>query len=229
MSVKRGSIILELSLPKAAAERLLSQESVKSILADLLKPISLLDIQRLEPKTVAPESTASPRFTEGNTVEAFVRDRLCGGITHHTAVGPGLARRAGQISGLGWHYLSAQNLRRQRHEVLVEDHLREALIRLNPDIAAQPDRADDVIYKLRAILMGVRSDGLVKANEQFAAWLTGERSMPFGQNGEHVTVHLIDFAEIERNQFVVTTQATYRAGAPRSGPTSCCSSTGFPW
>ena len=26
-----------------------------------------------------------------NTVEAFVRDLLCGGITHHTAVGPGLA------------------------------------------------------------------------------------------------------------------------------------------
>ena len=32
-------------------------------------------------------------FNESNTVEAFVRDRLCGGITHHTAVGPGLARR----------------------------------------------------------------------------------------------------------------------------------------
>jgi len=28
--------------------------------------------------------------------------------------------------------------------------------------------------------MGVRTDGLVKANEEFAAWLTGERSMPFG-------------------------------------------------
>ena len=44
-------------------------------------------------------------FTESNTVEALVRDILCGGVTHHTAVGPGIARRHGTLSGLGWHYL----------------------------------------------------------------------------------------------------------------------------
>ena len=152
-------------------------------------------------------------FNEANTVEAFICDRLCGGAMHHTAVGPGLARRHTHVSGLGWHYLAPQNLSRQSHEVLVEDHLHEALIRLNPEIAAQPDRADDILYKLRAILMGVRGDGLVKANEEFAAWLTGERSMPFGEHGEHVTVRLIDFEDLERNQYVVTTQFTYSAGA----------------
>lgn len=152
-------------------------------------------------------------FNESNTVEAFVRDRLCGAITHHTAVGPGLARHGGRISGLGWHFLSRQNLPRRPQEVLVEDHVREALIRLNPEIAAQPDRAEDVLYRLRAILMGVRSDGLVKANEEFGAWLNGERSMPFGERGEHVTIHLIDFEDLERNQYVVTTQFTIRAGA----------------
>jgi type I restriction enzyme R subunit len=152
-------------------------------------------------------------FNESNTVEAFVRDRLCGGITHYTAVGPGLARHDGRISGLGWHFLSRQNLPRRPQEVLVEDHVREALIRLNPEIAKQPDRAEDVLYRLRAILMGVRSDGLVKANEEFAAWLNGERSMPFGERGEHVTIRLIDFEDLERNQYVVTTQFTVRAGA----------------
>src|SRR4051794_13419820 len=134
-------------------------------------------------------------FNESNTVEAFIRDRLCGTITHHTAVGPGLARRSGQISGLGWHYLAPQVLRRRRTEALVGDHIHEALVRLNPAIAAHPDRADDVLYRLRAILLGVRTDGLVKANQEFAAWLTGGRSMPFGPNGEHVTIHLIDFAD----------------------------------
>jgi len=97
--------------------------------------------------------------------------------------------------------------------VLVEPWLREALIRLNPEIAAKPDRADDVLYKLRAIIMGVRSDGLVKANEEFAAWLTGERSMPFGPEGEHVTVRLLDFGDLSQNDFVLTTQFTFRAGA----------------
>jgi len=152
-------------------------------------------------------------FNEANTVEAFVRDRLCGGITHHTAVGPGRARQLGELSGLGWHFVARQNIPRQLHEVFVEEYVREALIRLNPEIAAQPDRADDLLYKLRAIVMGARTDGLVKANEEFAAWLTGERSMPFGENGEHVTVRLIDFADLEQNQYVVTTQFTFRAGA----------------
>ncbi|MFG1690564.1 type I restriction endonuclease subunit R [Gemmatimonadota bacterium] len=151
-------------------------------------------------------------FNEANTVEAFVRDLLCGGVTHHTAVGPGLARHSGQISGLGWQYVSHENLPRQPQEALVEEHLSEALIRLNPTIAARPDRVDDVLYRLRAIIMGVRSDGLVKANEEFAAWITGEKSMPFGENGEHVTVRLVDFDDLEQNQYVVTQQYTFRAG-----------------
>src|SRR5687768_5420795 len=116
-------------------------------------------------------------FNESNTVEAFIRDRLCGGVTREAAVGVGFARHQGKISGLGWHLVARQRLQRQAHEVVVEDYLREALIRLNPGIASQPDRADDVLYKLRAIVVGVRTDGLVKANEEFAAWLIGERSM----------------------------------------------------
>ena len=130
-------------------------------------------------------------FNESNTVEAFLRDHL---------------------KGLGWDFMDAAALPRQPQEALIELHLREALIRLNPDIAANPFRVDDVLYRLRAIVMGVRSDGLVKANEEFAAWALGERSMPFGPNGEHVTIRLIDFDDIEQNSFVVTQQLTFRAG-----------------
>src|SRR4029078_11620552 len=36
---------------------------------------------------------------------------------------------------------------------------------------------------------------------------------PFGENGEHVTVRLIDLMDVEQNQYVVTTQFTFRAGA----------------
>lgn len=151
-------------------------------------------------------------FNESNTVEAFIRDLLCGGITHHTAIGPGLARRSGRISGLGWHFLSREDLPRQPQDVVVETHLREALARLNSAIADRPDRADEVIYRLRAAIMSVRDTGLVKANEEFAAWLQGERSMPFGENAEHVTVRLIDFDDLEQNEYVVTQQFTFRAG-----------------
>lgn len=151
-------------------------------------------------------------FTESNTVEAYIRDRLTRGarIPRERVVG-----ETGPAwgDGLGWMYAPPTDVPRQPQDVLVECWVREALIRLNPEIAAQPDRADDVLYKLRAIIMGVRSDGLVKANEEFAAWLTAERSMPFGKNGEHVTIRLLDFADMARNEFVVTNQYTYRAGA----------------
>jgi type I restriction enzyme R subunit len=151
-------------------------------------------------------------FTEASTVESLVRDLLCGGITHHTAAGAGLARHVGKVAGLGWNFIAPTNIPRQPHEVFVEDWIREALIRLNPEIAAVQDRADEVLYKLRAIVLAVRSDGLIKANEELTAWLRGDRSMPFGSNNEHTTVRLIDFDHIENNHYVVTNQFTFRAG-----------------
>lgn len=152
-------------------------------------------------------------FTEANTVEAHFRDLLCGAAAVRPApLSFGLARSGGKITGLGWNYIGPADLPRQPQEVLVEAHLRDALIRLNPDIAANPGRVDDVMYRLRAIVMGARQDGLVKANEEFTAWLLSERSMPFGANGEHVTIRLIDFDDIERNSFVVTQQFIIRAG-----------------
>jgi type I restriction enzyme R subunit len=152
-------------------------------------------------------------FTEASTVENLVRDLLCGGVTHHTSVGPGLARRSGKLNGLGWYYLAPANIPRQTHEVFVEDWIREALVRLNPEIAAVPDRADEVLYRLRAIVLSVRSDGLIKANEEMAAWLRGDRSMPFGPNHEHVTVRLLDLENPENNQYVITSQFVFRAGS----------------
>jgi len=151
-------------------------------------------------------------FTEASTVENFIRDLLCGSVTHHTACGPGFARRQGKISGLGWHYIAPANVPRQPHEVFAEPWVREALVRLNPEIAVDPDLADEVLYRLRAIVLSVRSDGLIRANEEMTAWLRGDRSMPFGPNNEHRTIRLIDFLEPENNQYVLTTQFCFRAG-----------------
>ena len=167
-------------------------------------------------------------FNESNTVEAYLRDLLCGGVTHHTAAGPGLARRSGQISGAGWHYHAASDIPRQPHDVFVESYVREALNRLNPEIAANPDRADEVIYKLRAIVLSVRSDGLIKANEEFTAWFRGERSMPFGPNHEHRTVRLFDFEDVGQNHYIVTQQLVFRAGAIKRIPDLVLFVNGFP-
>ena len=152
-------------------------------------------------------------FNEANTVEAFIRDLLCGGVMITPPSVPALLVRTIN-SGLGWHYLSHHDPPRQPQEALVEDPPRSPHP-TNPTIAANPERADDVIYQLRAI-MGVRSDGLVKANRRSP---TGSpvRSRPFGENGEHVTIKLIDFDDLEQNQYVVTS-STPSKPAPRSGP-----------
>jgi len=154
-------------------------------------------------------------FNESNTVEAYVRDILAGPVSVAAATAvhePQVPYQGRAQTGLGWHYIGSKALPREPKHVFVEKHLREALIRLNPSIAAKPDRAEDVLYRFRAIILGVRTDGLVKANEEFSAWLIGERSMPFGPNGEHVTVNLIDFDDLEQNQYTVTQQFTIRAG-----------------
>ena len=154
-------------------------------------------------------------FNEANTVEAYLYDLLAGptkpvavNVVQEPESNYGRAHM-----GLGWRRIASADFPRQTQEVLVEKWVREALIRLNPEIAADPELADQVFYKLRAIILSVRSDGLIRANEEMTAWLRGERSMPFGQNNEHVPVRLIDFDNLDQNQYVVTQQFVYRAGS----------------
>jgi type I restriction enzyme R subunit len=93
---------------------------------------------------------------------------------------------------------------------MVETEVKKALVRLNPEIAAQPERADEVIFKLRSILLSVHSTGLVRANEEFAEWLKGNKTMPFGKNYAHVPVRLIDFEHIANNKFQLVNQFSIR-------------------
>lgn len=63
--------------------------------------------------------------------------------------------------------------------MLLEQDLKEALNRLNPEIPNQLALADEVIYKLRAVIISVNQVGLVKANEEFFKWMTGEKTIPY--------------------------------------------------
>ena len=158
-------------------------------------------------------------FTESNTVEQMILDAVSkignvGGKNLREGFPPGWdGSLGGEFQPARWDYLPAAQLPRQSGDVMVEPWVREALIRLNPDIAAQPDRADEVIYTLRACILSVQADGLVRANENFMAWLRGEKTMPFGHHGEHVTVRLVDAAEPANNRLTVCNQWVYQAGA----------------
>jgi type I restriction enzyme R subunit len=147
-----------------------------------------------------------PVFNEENTVEQMVLDTLCGGSISNV-VAEEFACYNGEIKC--WRFVSAEELPRQQSDVLVESMVRDALIRLNPEIKAQPERADEVLYRLRTIPLSVQNEGLVRANELFAEWLRGERSMPFGERGEHTPVCLIDFENLSNNDYMVTNQWVY--------------------
>lgn len=134
------------------------------------------------------------KFNEGNTTEEFIRDTLT------------------QLPGLRWEFIKHNALGRKESDVLVEPMVKEALIKFNPDIAADPAKADEVLYHLNAVLLEGKTN-LVKANEQLMEWLRGEKSMPLGTNHEHVPVQLIDFKHPKSNRFVVTQQYTYKPDA----------------
>ena len=133
-------------------------------------------------------------FTEQNAVENYIKDLLV---------------------PLGWIFVPCCELNRQDSDVLMEESVKAALLRLNPEIKADPVKAEEVLYRLRAIILSARGSGLVKANEECSKWLKNEKTMPFGEHGEHVSANLIDYEDLSRNEFVVTTQFKFIAGQSR--------------
>ena len=61
------------------------------------------------------------------------------------------------LNNNGWKYIKADELQREYSDVLVEPMVKEALIRLNPEIAEEPTRADEVIYKLRSLILSTQA------------------------------------------------------------------------
>ena len=131
------------------------------------------------------------QFNEDNTVEQLFIDSL---------------------KKNGWKYIPADELPRDMTDVIVEPMVKDALIRLNPEIAEDPSRADEVIYKLRAMLQPFPSDNLVAQNEAFKKKLFEENSYPFGEDGRSTSINFFGTMtkeELAKNEYVVTNQWVY--------------------
>ena len=130
-------------------------------------------------------------FNEANTIEEAICNRLS------------------VLPGVKWTFFHGNDLPRETQDVLIEGWLKDALCRLNPDIAKNSEKADEVIYKLRGVLLESSHGGLVSANEMFTEWLRGEKSMPLGKDGEHITINLIDYDDHSKNHYVVSRQVPF--------------------
>jgi type I restriction enzyme R subunit len=116
---------------------------------------------------------------------------------------------AAHVSKLGWQFAEDETLGRAFESVFLVDDLVAALAKLNPEIAEISSRADEVLSKLRAVLLGVRNDGLVASNEEFVAWMCGRRTIKYIGTDQDVQVLLIDFDNPSANILRVTTEATF--------------------
>jgi type I restriction enzyme R subunit len=119
---------------------------------------------------------------------------------------------ADHLSRLSWVWAEDETLGRPFESVFLIEDVSKALVELNPEIVKVPARAEEVLSKLRAVLLGVRNDGLVASNEEFIAWLCGRRTIKYIGTDKDVQVNLIDFENPKANTLRVTTEATFHIG-----------------
>lgn len=128
------------------------------------------------------------KFNEDNTIEKMILSSL---------------------SNNGWKYIPAEDLPRAYSDVMVKPMVKAALIRLNPEIAAEPSRADEVIYKLRTLILTVQPHDLVTQNELFKKLVFEENSFPFGKDGRMIPIRFfgtLKKEDLALNEYVVTNQ-----------------------
>ena len=115
------------------------------------------------------------------------------------------------IAENGWKYIASEDLPRQHSDVLVESKVKEALIRLNPEIKSDPSKANEVIYRLRALINTVQANNLVAQNESFKKLIFEENSFPFGKNGRSIPIKFFatEPSELDKNEYIVTNQWVY--------------------
>ncbi len=160
-------------------------------------------------------------FNEMNTIENALRDHLAGKpvTSQTTRVEDEKSEYIAGNTDLKWKYVHGENLGlygKQPQDVFVDTWLKDALCRLNTPLAINPDLAEEVIHRLRGVLLEAGYSGLVRANEIFQDWLLGQNSMPLGKDGEHITIHLFDFETLQNNHFVISQQV------PFTGTRDCC-------
>src|SRR5688572_22855124 len=119
-----------------------------------------------------------------------------------------------QTEELGWRYEDAKAVVREyrerradgsvdEREVLLLPILRERLIALNPGVITDDERAERVISRLRT----------ERDNQEWLRWIRGEQTMTFEVGETAQNIRLIDYDDIEGNDFLATNQ--FRVEGPK--------------
>lgn len=77
-------------------------------------------------------------FNELNNVEYYVINQLTGGDLYENRLDETKIKY-----GTSWRFQTSKELERGINEILVDNELKAALVRLNPEITINPDLADE--------------------------------------------------------------------------------------
>lgn len=120
-----------------------------------------------------------------------------------------------RLVSLGWKYISADELNRSFEDSFIESDLVNNLIRLNPVIASEPSRVDEIIPRLRSIALSYANDGLVAANQEMTKWLAGRVTHRFIGTDDFQEIVFIDFDKPSSNNLVVSDEVTFQMGTQK--------------
>ena len=120
-----------------------------------------------------------------------------------------------QSPELGWRYEDARAVLREyrarrsdgsvdEREVLLLPILKERLIALNPGVIHDDERAERVISRLR----------VERDNQEWLRWLRNEKTMKFAVDEPEETIQLVDYDDVEANDFLATNQFRVEKTAP---------------
>ncbi|MEW6669413.1 MAG: HsdR family type I site-specific deoxyribonuclease [Thermodesulfobacteriota bacterium] len=119
-----------------------------------------------------------------------------------------------QSEELGWRYEDAKTVAREyrarradgtvdEREVLLLPILKERLMALNPGVITDDERAERVISRLQA----------ERDNSEWMRSLRGEKTMKFAVDEMEENIRLVDYDDIDANDFLVTNQ--FRVEGPK--------------
>ena len=106
----------------------------------------------------------------------------------------------------GYEYITADELREAKNDVIVEPLLQEALTKINH---ITNDEAKIVIQKVKDTIFKGMSGDIITANQELRNLFFKENSFPFGKEGEHISIKFFETDPAlapKKNSYVVTNQ-----------------------
>lgn len=105
----------------------------------------------------------------------------------------------------GYDYLAGEDILRDYHDVILEDRLFTSLQKINPTL--QESTIQETVRQIK----NLSQNNVIRNNKEFSRFLHGGipvSEYTFENGTTNTSVHLIDYENVENNDFLVVNQFT---------------------